>query len=197
MLAEDFIVFDANSPSWSAIRPYVEAALRLEQNEGPSIWHGWDKQQIDAFLQRLPSPCSLLIAVWETEGTVERDGRGLDPSLDGGQSTREVLILGCVCEVVAGEVRSIRTFESLQDDDLPPLRELEPGYQHAFELMRVVRRLVAPVAWGLFTDKQTWNEWIFTEDNDGITVDKGKLLTELAQQGRCVLMGSQISHHHP
>jgi hypothetical protein len=108
-----------------------------------------------------------------------------------------VLILGCVCEVVAGEVRSIRTFESLQDDDLPPLEELEPGYQHAFELMRVVRRLVAPVAWGLFTDKHTWDEWIFTEDNDGITVDKGKLLTELTQQGRCVLMGSQTSHHRP
>ena len=59
-----------------------------------------------------------------------------------------MLILGCVCEVVAGEVRSIRTFESLQDDDLPPLAGLEPGYQHAFELLRVVRKLIAPVAWG-------------------------------------------------
>jgi hypothetical protein len=109
-----------------------------------------------------------------------------------------------VCEVVAGEVRSIRTFESLQDDALPPLAELELGYQHAFELMRVVRRLVAPVAWGLFTDKQTWNEWIFQEGgqplpyaNDGIIIDKGELLTELAQQGKCVLLGSQTTHHHP
>jgi hypothetical protein len=204
VLAEDFIVFEANSPSWSAIRPYVEVVLRLEQNEGPPVWHGWDKQQVDAFLQRLPSPCSLLVAVWETEGGVEYDGREQGPSLGEEQSTREVLILGCVCEVVAGEVRSMRTFESLQDDDLPPLEELEPGYQHAFELMRVVRKLVAPVAWGLFTDKHTWNEWIFQEGdrslpygNDGISVDKGKLLTELAQQGRCVLMGSQTSHHHP
>jgi hypothetical protein len=194
VLTEDFVIVDANSPSWSAIKPYVEAALRLEQNEGPSTWHGWDKQQIDSFLQGLPSPCSLLVAVWETDDAVERNIHG--------HSTREMLVLGCVCEVVAGEVRSIRTFESLQDDDLPPLEELEPGYEHAFELMRVVRRLIAPVAWGLFTDKQTWNEWIFQEgnkslsdDNDGITVDKGKLLTVLAQQGRCVLVGSQTKHH--
>jgi hypothetical protein len=210
VLAEDFIVVDVNSPSWGAIRPYVEAALRLEQNEGPSIWHGWDKQQIDTFLQRLPSPCSLLVAVWETEDAVELDGKGNAPSLDR-QSMREMLILGCVCEVVAGEVRSIRTLESLQDDDLPPLEELEPGYQHAFELMRVVRKQVAPVAWGLFTDKQAWNEWIFQQGDsrdgacprpDGACpplhpYNKGELLTELAQQGRCVLMGSQTSHHHP
>ena len=82
MLAEDFIVFDASPPLWNAMRPYVEAVLRLEQNEGPPIWHGWDKQQIDAFLQRLPSPCSLLVAVWETVGAVEHGGRGQDPSLD-------------------------------------------------------------------------------------------------------------------
>jgi hypothetical protein len=194
VLTEDFVIVDVNSPSWSAVRPYVEAALRLEQNEGPSVWHGWDKQRIDAFLQQLPSPCSLLVAVWEAEDAVEYDEKG--------QDAPEVLALGCVCEVVAGKVRSIRTFESLQDEDLPPLEELEPGYEHAFELMRVVRRLVASVAWGLFTDKQTWNEWIFQEgdkslpyDNDGIVVDKGKLLTELAQQGRCVLMGSQTAHH--
>jgi hypothetical protein len=196
VLTEDFLIIDPNSPSWSAIRPYVEAVFRLEQNEGSSVWHGWDKQQIDAFLQQLPSPCSLLVAVWETE----EDAVASDIQ---GSNAREVLVLGCVCEVVAGEVRSIRTFESLQDDDLPPLEELEPGYQHAFELMRVVRKLVAPVAWGLFTDKQTWNEWIFQErdksllyDNDGTAVNKGKLLAELAQQGRCVLMGSQTAHHH-
>jgi len=196
VLTEDFVIVDVNSPSWSAVQPYVEAAFRLEQNEGSSVWHGWDKRQIDTFLQQLPSPCSLLVAVWESEEAVEDDGKG--------QGTQEALILGCVCEVVGGEVRSIRTFESLQGDDLPPLAELEPGFEHAFELMRVVRRLVAPVAWGLFTDKQTWNEWIFQEggkslssDNDGITIDKGELLAELAQQGRCVLMGSQTTHHHP
>ena len=177
MLAEDFVVIDPNSPSWGALRPYVEAVLRLEQNEGTSPWYGWDKQQINAFLQRLPSPCALLVAVWETEDAPH------------GQDAREVLILGCVCEVVAGEVRSIRTFESLQDDDLPPLEELEPGYQHAFELIRVARRLVAPVTWGLFTDKQTWNEWIFQEGGKPLSSnDKGELLAELAQQGRCVLL---------
>lgn len=197
MLAEDFVIVDVNSPSWSAIRPYVEAALRLEQDEGPAIWHGWDKLQINAFLQGLPSPCSLLVAVWETEDVVENDDRGQDSSLHG-QSTRERLVLGCVCEIVAGEVRSIRSFESLQDDDLPPLEELEPEYQHAFELMRVVRKLVAPVAWGLFTDKQTWHDWIFQAGDKSLPYDdKGKLLTELAQQGKCVLMGSQTTHHHP
>jgi len=189
LLAEDFVIVDPNTPSWSAIRPYVEAVLRLEQNEGPSIWHGWDKQQVETFLQGLPSPCALLVAVWETEDDAGRDSHD--------QSVREMLVLGCACEVVAGEVHSVRTFESLQNDDLPPLEELEPGYEHAFELMRVVRRLIAPVAWGLFTNKQTWNEWIFTESNDGIPFDKGKLLTELAQQGKCVLMGSQTTHHHP
>jgi len=188
VLTEDFLIIDPNSPSWSAIRPYVEAALRLEQNEGSSVWHGWDKRQIDAFLQQLPSPCSLLVAVWETQDDVGGEMQG--------HNAREVLVLGCVCEVVAGEVRSIRTFESLQGDDLPPLEKLEPGYEHAFELMRTVRKLVAPVTWGLFTDKQTWNEWVLQEGNNSLPYDKGKLLTGLAQQGKCVLMGSQTTHHH-
>jgi hypothetical protein len=189
VLAEDFVVVDANSPSWGAVRPYVEAALRLEQSRGSLFWHGWDKQHIDAFLQRLPSPCALMVAVWENTDEVEGNTNQ--------QSAREILMFGCVCEVVAGEVRSMRTFESLHDDNLPPLEALEPGYQHAFELMRVVRGLVAPVAWALFTDKQTWNEWIFAEGNARIALDKGELLTELAQQGRCVLMGTQTTHHHP
>lgn len=189
MLTEDFVIVDVHSPSWGAVRPYVEAALQLEQDEGSAVWHGWHKPQVDAFLRGLPSPCSLLVAVWETEDAVEYAGKGQDP--------REVLVLGCVCEVVAGEVRSVRTFESLQGDDLPPLEELEPGFEHAFELLHVVRRLVAPVAWGLFTDRQTWHELVFSAGNDGIVVDKGELLTELAQQGRCVLMGSQTTHHHP
>ena len=200
MLTQDFVIVDVNSPSWSAVRPFVEAALRLEQGEdGSSSWHGWDRRQIEGFLQGLPSPCSLLVAVWDTEGA----GRGEDEEQGASseeQSAREVLALGCVCEVVGGEVRSVRTFESLQDEDLPPLEELEPGYEHALALMRVVRRLVAPVAWGLFTDRQTWNEWVLQDcpsGNDSVGVDKGKLLAELALQGRCVLMGSQTSHHHP
>ena len=196
MLTEDFVIVDVNSPSWSAIQPIIEAALRLEQNEGgSSSWHGWDKQQIEAFLQGLPSPCSLLVAVWETEDAVEDDSEGRAKGQD--QSMQEVFILGCVCEVVGGKVRSIRTFESLQGEDLPSLEELEPGYEHAFELMRVVRKLVAPVAWGLFTDKQTWEEWVFQAGDKPLSYDKGKLLAELAQQGRCVLMGNQTAHHHP
>jgi hypothetical protein len=203
VLAEDFVIVDANSPSWSTIRPYVEAALRLEQNEGPPVWHGWDRQQINTFLAGLPSPCTLLVAVWEGEDAVEYDSREQKSVSDGDAATDAIssplpsFVLGCVCEVVVGEVRSIRTFESLQDENLPRLDELVPDYQHAFELMRVVRKLVAPVAWGLFTDRPTWNEWVFAANSAGIPVDKGKLLTDLAQQGRCVLMGSQTTHHHP
>jgi hypothetical protein len=187
VLAEDFVVVDVNSPSWSAIRPYVEAALQLEQNEASFTWHGWDKHHIDAFLQSLPSPCTLLVAVWEDADEVAGNSDL--------QSTQEMLTIGCVCEVVAGAVHSIRTFEALQDDNLPPLEVLEPGYQHAFELMRVAAKLVAPVAWALFTDKRTWHDWIFVESNHEVTIDKGELLTALVQQGRCVLMGTQTTHH--
>ena len=189
MLAEDFVVVDVNSPSWSAVRPYVEAALQLEQNEGSFAWHGWDKHYIGAFLQHLPSPCALMVAVWEDTNEVG--------GVSNQQTTQEALVLGCVCEVIAGEVHSVRTFASLRDNNLPPLEALEPGYQHAFELLRVAGKLVAPVAWALFTDKRTWHEWIFTENNHGRSVDKGELLTELTQQGRCVLMGTQTTHHHP
>jgi hypothetical protein len=54
--------------------------------------------------------------------------------------------------------------------------------------MRITGIQVAPVAWALFTDQTTWNEWLFAED------DKDELIASLAKQGRCVLMGSQASH---
>jgi hypothetical protein len=162
---------------WQRIGPLLDAALRLEQMDESYAWHGWRKQQINAFLQRLPAHCTLLLGVWETA-----------------TDQREVLALGCVCEVSEGEVRSIRTFEAL--GDVPHVQELEPGFEHALTLMQATRAQVAPVAWALFTDKATWDEWLFTEDVDGNVVDKGELLAALATQGRCVLLGNQTKHHH-
>ena len=108
-----------------------------------------------------------------------------------------MLVLGCVCEVLKGEICSIRTFKALEEAGLLPMRELEPGFEHAREIMRVAKKLVAPVAWALFTDKVTWDEWLFADDGDGMVIDKGELLALLARQGRCVLLGNQTTHQHP
>ena len=177
MLAEELSVIDADSSLWSAVRPLLDNALRLEQQDDTYIWHGWRKSQMNAFLQRLPVHCTLLVGVW-----------GMD------EDERERLILGYVCEVIAGEVHTIRTFEALADPDLPSVQELEPGFEHALSLMRVARNQIAPVAWALFTDKTTWDEWLFAAGEGEI--DKGTVLASFAQQGRCVLLGSQASHHH-
>ena len=109
---------------------------------------------------------------------------------------QESLVVGCVFEVVDGEVCTIRTFEALTEAGLPSVKELEPGFEHASEIMRVVRTQIAPVAWALFTDKTTWNEWLFGDDDKRDAVDKGELLASFARQGRCVLLGSQTVHHH-
>ncbi len=183
VLAEELVVLDADSPLWNALQPLLNAVLRLEQHDESYSWHGWKKAAIAAFLHDLPAHCSLLAGVWEVEESFaanEQEGR-----------ERETLIVGCVCEVFNGEVRSVRTFDALTD--LPPIEQLEPGIPHALELMRVARAQVAPVACALFTDKKTWDEWLFTETNEGI--DKGDLLASLAQQGRCVLLGNQTAHH--
>jgi hypothetical protein len=189
VLAEELVVYDADSPLWQATKPLFEIAWKLEQGDDTYNWHGWRKDRVDAFLASLPPHCSLMVGVWRSE-----DSSLVDPT---GQTT-DTLLLGFVCEINAAEVRSIRTFASLTDPRLPTIQELEPGYQHALELMRIAREQVAPVAWALFTDEQTWNEWITTENDrdaaDGV-VDKGKLLTQFAQQGRCVLLGSQTIHH--
>jgi hypothetical protein len=92
----------------------------------------------------------------------------------------------------------------LTSSGLKPTKELEPGFEDALEIMRAARAQVAPVAWALFTDKMTWNEWVFAiAENDrkdnGVSdnvMDKGELLATFARQGRCVLMGSQTAHHH-
>jgi hypothetical protein len=179
VLADELSVIDADSRLWSAARPLLDNALRLEQQDETYIWHGWRKSQVNAFLQSLPVHCTLLVGVW---GTSEED--------------REQLILGCACEVVEGEICTIRTFEALADPDLPSVHELEPGFEHALALMRVARISIAPVAWALFTDKATWDEWLFAAGEDEGEIDKGTVLASFAQQGRCVLLGTQASHHH-
>ncbi len=184
VFAEELVVLDADSPLWNALQPLLNAALGLEQHDETYVWHGWKKTSVAAFLRSLPIHCSLLIGVWDVEESFI--------SYEQDIQEQETLIVGCVCEVLDGEVCSVRTFDALAD--IPPVEQLEPGIPHALELMRVARAQVAPVAWALFTDKKTWDEWLFTENDEG--VDKGDLLASLAQQGRCVLMGSQTKHHY-
>ena len=89
-----------------------------------------------------------------------------------------------------------RGYEALTATGLKPAAQLEPGIDDALEIMRLVRAQVAPVAWALFTDKTTWDEWLFTGAANDRILDKGETLATLARQGRCVLLGSQNSHHH-
>lgn len=191
VLAEEVLVCDADSALWAVVRPLLDAALRLEQNDETYSWHGWRKSQVNAFLQRLPSRCSVIAGMWETGGEAEA------------AFVYEPLILGVVCEVMNGQVCSIRTFEALTAGGLKPVQQLEPGIDDALEIMRQVKMQVAPVAWALFTDRLTWNEWLLSEGDDasrngseGAGIDKGELLAVFAHQGRCVLLGSQAAHHH-
>lgn len=179
MLAEELIVMNADAPFWKPIQPLLKIALRLEQEGDAYSWHGWKKSALDAFLASLPTHCTVVAAVWETQED---------------EAEREELVLNCICEVMEGEVRSVCTLEALAPADLPPIRELEPGYEHALEIMRVVRAQIAPVAWAIFTDRATWDEWLYEEGED---VEKGELLAQFARHGRCVLLGSQVRHHHP
>lgn len=180
MFAEEFVVVDAISPLWNAVRPFLDAALRIEQQDDSYSWHGWTRASINSFLQTLPSHCTLLLGVWQIDAAQEQ----------------ETLWLGCICEVLNGAVCSLRTLAALADPALPAPQELEPGFSHAQDLMRITKEQVAPVAWALFTDKATWDEWLLTADADGQPIDKGELLAALARQGRCVLLGSQVAHHH-
>lgn len=177
MLAEELHIIDADSPSWQAVRPLLTIAMRLEQDDA-YIWHGWHKEQITTLLRQLPAHCTILAGVWSTDDVQQQ----------------EHIVYSCICEVVNGEVQSIRTFEALASEGLPSLQELEPGFEHALEIMRAVRQAIAPVAWALFTDKATWDEWVYTGDER--VEDKGEVLASFARQGRCVLMGNQTQHHH-
>ncbi len=177
MLAEELQVVDADTPSWQAVRPILSTALLLERDD-TYVWHGWNKAQIVALLNSLPAHCTLIAGVWSVAENEQQEER---------------VVFSCVCEIVNGNVQTVRTFEALTGENLPNFEDLEPGFEHALEIMRVTRLTIAPVAWALFTDKNTWDEWVYT--GDGHVVDKGKLLTSLAQQGRCVLMGSQTQEH--
>lgn len=177
MFAEEFIVVDGGSQLWSAGRSILQIALRLDQ-DADLKWHGWQKASIEHFLKQLPSPCSLIVGVWETAEEPER------------------LILGMVCEVSEGEVHSIRTLEALVEHGLKPPQSLEPGIDDALEILRVVKHQIAPAAWALFTDKTAWDEWLLTEPQGDLTASKDELLASLARQGRCVLLGSQVTHQH-
>jgi hypothetical protein len=187
VFAEELLALDADSSLWLPVRPLLDAALRLSQSDESYSWHGWSKRQINDFLRKLPSHCSLVAAIWESEAG-EETGSMLEP---------EQLLLGVVCEVVEGEIASLRTFEALTAAGLKPVQQLEPGIEDALEIMRQAKAQVAPVAWALFTDRITWNEWLLAAgDEEGGVIDKGSLLTSFAAKGRCVLMGSQAARHH-
>ena len=109
---------------------------------------------------------------------------------------RELLTTGIVCEVLDGAIQSIRTFNALLGVGLKPVEQLEPGIEDATEIMRVVRIAIAPVAWALFTDRATWNEWVYADDTEAHGMHKGELLATFARQGHCVLLGEQTAHQH-
>lgn len=188
MLAEELTVLDVDSPLWSTARPLLDAALLLEQNDETFSWHGWDKQQINQFLASLPPRSTFVVGVWDI--FQEQEGAS------GERIERELLTTGIVCEVLDGAIQSIRTFNALLNMGLKPVEQLEPGSEDATEILRVVRTAIAPVAWALFTDRATWNEWIFADDNENHGINKGELLATFAQQGRCVLLGGQTAQRH-
>ena len=183
VLAEELLVLNSEGALWQQARPLLDAALRLEQQDDTYVWHGWQKDQIRAFLSTLPSPCSLVVGVWDTLAATSS------------RPAQEQLVLGAVCEVVQGTVCSICTFENLVAAGLKPIAELEIGMEDALEIMHYARRQVAPVAWALFIERTAWDEWLFTSSENGGALDKGELLGKLADKGRCVLMGSQAALH--
>ncbi|MEO6892358.1 MAG: hypothetical protein ABI456_21845 [Ktedonobacteraceae bacterium] len=180
MLAEELEVLDVDSPLWQAARPLLDAALRLEQNDETYTWHGWGRRQISTFLASLPALCSLVVGVWET----------MPAEAENAPFGSEELMLGVVCKVIEGEVQAICTFEALTAYRLKPIKQLEPGLDDALEIMRAARTQVAPVAWALFTDRETWNAWVFASDDAETVADKAQLLASFVRQGRCVLLGS-------
>ena len=183
MIAEELIVIDSDSPLWLSTLPIFGSVLRFVQNKEVYLWNGWNKQQIQSFLNSLPSRSSLVAGVWETKAEIE------------GSHEYEKLIIGLVCEVIDGEISSIRTFDALTVVGLKPSNELEPGIDDAREIIRYSEMLVAPVAWALFLEKTTWDEWLFANVDESTAVDKEQQLATFAQQGRCVLIGSQTKYH--
>ena len=188
MLAEELTVLDVDSPLWSTARPLLDVALQLEQHDETFSWHGWDKRQISQFLASLPPTCTLVAGIWDF----------FQEEVDGAAEPveHELLTIGIVCEVLDGVIHSIRTFNALLGVGLKPIEQLEPGIEDATAILRVVRAAIAPVAWALFTDRATWNEWIYADEDEAHGMNKGELLASFARQGRCVLLGGQTVHHH-
>lgn len=184
MLAEELLIFNGTDTLWQTARPFLEAALRLEQQDERFTWHGWQKGPVQTFLATLPSPCSLVVGVWDTLPETN------------GQAAQDTLVLGVVCHVIQGQVHALWTFEALVEAGLKPVDELAISMEDALDIMHYARRQVAPVAWALFTEKAAWDEWLFATAEDGGPLDKGALLALLADKGRCVLMGSQ-AHEYP
>ena len=183
MLAEELLIIDGDAPLFRPLRPLLDSALRLDSYDAAYNWHGWNKAQIERFLESLPPSCSLIAGVWET---VPGDDKTIE---------QEKLVLGCACEVCNGEVQTIRTFEALAEAGLKAVDQLEPGVEDALEIMRAART-IAPVAYALFIEKAAWDEWLYERAEDGGVVDKGEALAAIARAGGCVLMGSQVAGHH-
>lgn len=183
VLAEEFLILNGTDALWQTARPLLDVALHLEQQDDTYSWHGWQKAPIQAFLAALPSPCSLVVGVWDTFPATST------------QPAQDKLVLGVVCDVAQGTVRALHTFEALVTVGLKSVDELEISMEDALEIMHYARRQVAPVAWALFIEKTAWDEWLFTDTEDGWTMDKGALLDTFANKGRCVLMGSQATLH--
>jgi len=183
MLAEELLIIDGDAPLFRPVRLLIDIALRLDQHDDAFSWHGWNRLQAERFLGSLPPLCSLVVGVWEAM-----------PG-DNEMAEHEKLALGCLCEVRNGEVRTVRTFESLAGAGLKAVDQLEPGIDDALEIMRAART-IAPVAYALFIEKAAWDEWLFACGEDGGVIDKGEALASLARQGRCVLMGSQVAGHY-
>ncbi len=137
VLADEFMVIDAESRLWQAVRPLLDVALRLAQQHEQFTWHGWNKAQIEIFLKSLPSPCSLVASAWEM-------GPGQNDALE-----QEKLVVGMVCEVHEGEVCSLRTFEALAEAGLKSVEQLEPGFEDAIDIMRAAKKLL-PLSPGRF-----------------------------------------------
>jgi hypothetical protein len=182
LLAEEFMVIDRASPLWLSCSPLIDIVLRLDRSDETYTWNGWNKKQISDFLHSLPSRSSIVVGVWETVSEKEA------------YAERDELFVGLVCELIDGEVYSIRTFDALTVNGLKPSNELEPGIDDAWEIIRHTEKFVAPVAWALFTEKSTWDEWLFARVDDGTVLEKGQQLMDLAHQGRCVLLGSKAKY---
>jgi hypothetical protein len=124
-----------------------------------------------------------VVGVWETI------------SENAGIAESERMVIGLICEVIHGEVHSIRTFDALSANGLKPSNQLEPGVDDAREIILYTEKLVAPVSWAFFTEKTTWDALLFSSVDNGTMVDKAQQLAALIHQGRCVIMGNKTKYH--